>query len=108
MTTTDSPRRTLPMFLAWLEQARERGQVHYDDKQQTWQVLGHPETSIVLSEPAPSSSALTKVIPPQEDYAVSKKGNFARRAPPRHRKLRGLVSQAFTPRMVAGLEPRIV
>ena len=27
--------------------------------------------------------------------------------PPRHRKLRGLVSQAFTPRIVAGLEPRI-
>ena len=27
--------------------------------------------------------------------------------PPRHRKLRGLVSQAFTRRMVAGLEPRI-
>jgi len=27
--------------------------------------------------------------------------------PPRHRQLRTLVSQAFTPRMVAQLEPRI-
>src|SRR3954447_11513492 len=107
MTTTGSPQRTLPMFLAWLEQARERGQVHYDDKQQTWQVLGHPEASAILSDPATFSSDLTKIMPVQDDYDVFQKGNFVRMDPPRHRKLRGLVSQAFTPRMVTGLEPRI-
>jgi cytochrome P450 len=107
MTTTNSPQRTLPMLLAWLEQARERGQVHYDDKQQTWQVLGHPEASTILSDPATFSSDLTKIMPAQDDYDAFQKGNFVRMDPPRHRKLRGLVSQAFTPRMVAGLEPRI-
>src|SRR3954454_4386053 len=107
MTTTGSPQRTLPMFLAWLEQARTLGQVHYDDKQQTWQVLGHPEASAILSDPATFSSDLTKIMPVQDDYDVFQKGNFVRMDPPRHRKLRGLVSQAFTPRMVAGLEPRI-
>jgi len=107
MTTTGSPQRTLPMFLAWLEQARTLGQVHYDDKQQTWQVLGHPEASAILSDPATFSSDLTKIMPVQDDYDVFQKGNFVRMDPPRHRKLRCLVSQAFTPRMVTGLEPRI-
>ncbi|MEU7906944.1 cytochrome P450 [Actinoplanes sp. NPDC049118] len=107
MTTIDAPQRTLPMFLAWLEQARARGQVHYDDKQQTWQVLGHPEAGAILSDPATFSSDLTKIMPAQGDYEEFQKGNFVRMDPPRHRKLRGLVSQAFTPRMVAGLEPRI-
>src|SRR5262249_28396197 len=35
------------------------------------------------------------------------RGNFVRMDPPKHRKLRNLVSQVFTPRMVTGLAPRI-
>jgi cytochrome P450 len=81
--------------------------VHYDDKQQTWQVLGHPEVDAILTDPGTFSSDLTKVMPAQDDYEIFQRGNFVRMDPPRHRKLRGLVSQAFTPRMVAGLEPRI-
>lgn len=107
MTTTDPTRHTLPVFLAWLSHARARGEVHYDEKQQIWQVLGHPETGAILSDPATFSSDLTEIMPPQDDYDMFQKGNFVRMDPPRHRKLRGLVSQAFTPRMVAGLEPRI-
>ena len=105
--TIDPGQRTLPVFLAWLEQSRQRGQVHYDDNQQSWQVLGHPESVAVLSDPATFSSDLTHLFPAQDDLALFQKGNFVRMDPPRHRKLRGLVSQAFTPRMVAGLEPRI-
>jgi cytochrome P450 len=105
---TASPAQpTLPVFLAWLEECRQRGQVHYDAHQQTWQVLGHPEAVAVLSDPAKFSSDLTGLVPAQDDLALFQKGNFVRMDPPRHRKLRGLVSQAFTPRMVAGLEPRI-
>ena len=107
MTMTDRAQQTLPDFLAWLEQSRQRGQVHYDEKQQAWQVLGHPEVSAVLSDPARFSSDLGSLMPEQEDLQLFQKGNFVRLDPPRHRKLRGLVSQAFTPRMVAGLEPRI-
>ena len=99
--TTNPAQRTLPVFLAWLEQSRERGQVHYDTKQQSWQVLGHPEAVAVLSDPATFSSDLTHLFPAQDDLALFQKGNFVRMDPPRHRKLRGLVSQAFTPRMVA-------
>ena len=105
---TASPAQpTLPVFLAWLEESRQRGQVHYDAHQQTWQVLGYPEAVAVLSDPAKFSSDLTGLVPAQDDLALFQKGNFVRIDPPRHRELRGLVSQAFTPRIVAGLEPRI-
>jgi cytochrome P450 len=107
MTTTEPTRHSLPTFLAWLEQLRQRGQVHYDEKQQCWQVLGHPEASMVLSDPATFSSDLSSLMPKQEDLDLFQQGNFVRMDPPQHRKLRGLVSQAFTPKIVAGLEPRI-
>src|SRR5919199_420770 len=103
MTTT---RPVLEDFVAWLEAGRARGQVHFDDRQQCWQVLGHPEVGAVLSDPAVFSSDLTALQPQQDDFALFQRGNFVNMDPPQHRKLRTLVSQAFTPRVVAGLEPR--
>jgi cytochrome P450 len=104
VTTT---RPTFDEFLAWLEGSRAEGQVHYDDRQQCWQVLGHPEASAVLSDPAVFSSDLSSLQPDQDDLALFQRGNLVRMDPPRHRTLRSLVSQAFTPRVVADLEPRI-
>ena len=104
MTTTQP---TFEDFLAWLEDSRARGQVHFDDKAQCWQVLGHPETSAILSDPAMFSSDLTALQPKQNDLELFQRGNFVQMDPPQHHKLRTLVSQAFTPRVVAGLEPRI-
>jgi cytochrome P450 len=104
MTTTHP---TFDDFLAWLDDSRRRGQVHFDNKAQSWQVLGHPETSAILSDPGVFSSDLTALQPKQDDLELFQRGNFVRMDPPQHRKLRVLVSQAFTPRVVAGLEPRI-
>jgi cytochrome P450 len=104
MTTTQP---TFEDFLTWLEDSRGRGQVHFDEKAQCWQVLGHPETSAILSDPAMFSSNLTGLQPKQDDLELFQRGNFVQMDPPQHRKLRTLVSQAFTPRVVAGLEPRI-
>ena len=104
MTTT---RPTFEDLLAWLEASRAQGQVHFDDKQQCWHVLGHPEVSTVLSDPAVFSSDLSVLRPDQDDLALFQRGNFVNMDPPQHRKLRTLVSQAFTPRVVADLEPRI-
>jgi cytochrome P450 len=104
VTTT---RPTYEDLLAWLEASRAQGQVHFDAKQQCWQVLGHPEASTVLSDPAVFSSDLTALMPKQDDFALFQRGNFVRMDPPQHRKLRTLVSQAFTPKVVADLEPRI-
>jgi cytochrome P450 len=104
MTTT---RPTFDDFLAWLEGGRTRGQVHFDERQQCWHVLGHPEAGAVLSDPDVFSSDLTALQPEQDDLALFQRGNLVRMDPPRHRTLRSLVSQAFTPRVVARLEPRI-
>jgi len=100
-------RQTFEEFLAWLEARRVHGQVHFDDTQQCWHVLGHPEASAVLSDPAVFSSDLTSLRPRQDDFELFQRGNFVNMDPPQHRKLRTLVSQAFTPRVVADLEPRI-
>ena len=103
--TTIQP--TFDDFVGWLEGLRPAGPVQFDEKLQCWQVLGHPETGEVLSDPAAFSSDLTVLSPEQEDFTLFQRGNFVRMDPPQHRKLRTLVSQAFTPRVVAGLEPRI-
>lgn len=104
MTTT---RPTFEEFLAWLEASRRHGQVHFDDTQQCWHVLGHPEASAVLSDPAVFSSDLASLRPQQDDLELFQRGNIVNTDPPQHRTLRALVSQAFTPRVVADLEPRI-
>lgn len=98
---------TFEDLLSWLRDAGAHGRVHFDDKRRCWNVLGHPETNAVLGDPATFSSNLAAAMPDQEDFALFKRGNFVRMDPPRHRKLRTLVSQAFTPKIVAGLEPRI-
>jgi cytochrome P450 len=100
-------RPTFDDFIAWLEEGRRRGQVHFDDRSGCWNVLGHPETNAVLSDPAVFSSDLTALQPDQDDFVLFQRGNFVRMDPPEQRKLRTLVSQAFTPKVVAGLEPRI-
>lgn len=111
MSTTDAiahPNQPdLDPFLAWLRHGRESNPVHPDENQPTWQLFGHADIHHVLSDPATFSSDMSKFIPPQSDFELFSRGNFVRMDPPMHRKLRDLVSQAFTPRVVSGLAPRI-
>jgi cytochrome P450 len=79
----------------------------YCDKNDLWQVFGYAEVARVLSDPVTFSSTGTVSNPPQPDVDLFAKGNIVRMDPPRHRELRALVSQAFTPRVVAGLTRRI-
>ncbi len=66
-----------------------------------WQVFRYTDVTRVLNEYATFSSASF------EDEADPIGSSILQMDPPRHRQLRNLVSQAFTPRMVAQLEPRI-
>ncbi|MET9443776.1 cytochrome P450 [Streptomyces sp. NPDC006610] len=81
--------------------------VTHDAAQGLWRVVDHQGVSAVLADPATYSSDLTPITPAQEDFDAFRKGNFVGMDPPEHRKLRTLVSQAFTPRVVHGLAPRI-
>ncbi|CAL9366174.1 cytochrome P450 [Streptomyces sp. enrichment culture] len=86
---------------------REAGPVRYDATQGVWQVLDHQSVATVLADPATYSSDLSALTPTQPDFETFRQGNFVGMDPPAHRRLRALVSQAFTPRVVQGLGPRI-
>ncbi|MFD7711539.1 cytochrome P450 [Streptomyces sp. NPDC059786] len=83
------------------------GPVRYDERQGAWQVTDHRTVSAILADPGTYSSDFSSIAPAQEDFAAFRQGNFVGMDPPEHRKLRALVSQAFTPRVVSSLEPRI-
>ncbi|MGW2492414.1 cytochrome P450 [Streptomyces sp. NPDC001606] len=89
------------------QELRESGPVRFDDTQKVWQVFDHDTVGAVLADPATYSSDLSTLAPTQSDFETFTRGNFVAMDPPEHRKLRTLVSQAFTPRVVRGLEPRI-
>ena len=74
-------RPTFDSFLAWLEDSRRLGQVHFDEKSRCWYVLGHPETNAVLSDPAVFSSDLRVLQPAQDDFALFQRGNFVQMDP---------------------------
>ncbi|GAA4009167.1 cytochrome P450 [Streptomyces marokkonensis] len=100
--------RTLSNFLVYLDGLRARGGVHFDEKIKAWHVLGYHDTQQVQTDPVTFSSEVAPLAPKQEDFELSNKGNFVRADDPEHRRLRGMVSKAFTPKMIADLEPRIV
>jgi cytochrome P450 len=105
--TAEATPFTLEALLAWLRHQREAGSIHHDGQQRIWQVFGYVDAERVLSDPSAFSSDFSAIMPHQRDFDLFSRGNFVRMDPPKHRKLRSLVSQAFTPRMVTGLAPRI-
>jgi cytochrome P450 len=93
-------------MFTWCRTMLNTQPVHRDDNQ-LWQVFSYTDVARILSDPATFSSDITSFYPPQPDLDLFVKGNIGMMDPPRHRKLRTLVSQVFTPRMVAALAPRI-
>jgi len=101
------PRYAFEDQLAQWSTQRETDPVYFDEQTQMWRLLDYATVARVLSDPATFSSDFSGLTPVQEDFETFRTGMFVGMDPPRHRKLRTLVSQAFTPRTVAGLEPRI-
>ncbi|GAB3673133.1 cytochrome P450 [Saccharopolyspora tripterygii] len=88
----------------WLRGQRPEHEVGYDEKTGMWDVHGYPEILHALSDPATFSSNTQRLVPEASGFA---EGNLTQLDPPDHHKLRKLVSHAFTPKVVADLEPRI-
>src|SRR5438552_4514104 len=74
-----------------------------------WQVFRYADVSRVLSEYATFSSDGRRMGQAENSQSEADPigSSMLQMDPPRHRQLRNLVTQAFTPRMVAQLEPRI-
>lgn len=77
----------------------------YDARRQAWHVFRYAQVQRVLSDYTTFSSNRGRLDP--EDRGPNA-ASLLDLDPPRHRQLRSLIAQVFTPRMVATLEPRIV
>lgn len=93
--------------LAQWSAQRESDAVYFDEQTGMWRLFSYASIARVLSDPTMFSSDFSGLTPVQEDFETFRTGMFVGMDPPNHRKLRTLVSQAFTPRTVAGLESRI-
>jgi cytochrome P450 len=91
---------------AWWRTMLASDPVHRDEHD-VWHVFGHADVSRVLSDPGTFSSDTRAFNPTDPDIDLFARGNIVDMDPPRHRVMRALVNQVFTPRVVAGLEPRI-
>ncbi|HEX4722805.1 MAG TPA: cytochrome P450 [Pseudonocardiaceae bacterium] len=98
---------TFDGMIAWCREQRRHGPVRYNEHQNGWELFDHADVGRVLFDPVTFSSDFSGLAPSQEDFDLFVKGDITGVDPPRHRKLRGLVSQALTPRMIADLAPRI-
>ncbi|MFI9066588.1 cytochrome P450 [Streptomyces sp. NPDC053429] len=95
-------------LLEWFARARAEAPVFYDSTRFAWQVFSYEDYNTVSTNPQIFSSDFSPVFPVPEELALLMgPGTFGGIDPPKHGPLRRLVSQAFTPRRMAALEPRI-
>ena len=87
----------------WYRQQRASAPVMQDPRG-AWMVFGYEDVQRVLSDYASFSSSFGRSGDSLENPLGA---SIISTDPPRHRQLRSLVTQAFTPRTVAQLEPRI-
>ncbi|MGJ6961273.1 cytochrome P450 [Streptosporangium sp. G11] len=88
----------------WLRGRHPDQPVSFDADTGMWNVFGHPEALRILSDPKTFSSDAGRVVP---EVRRPSERSITQLDPPMHSKLRKLVSHAFTPKVVADLEPRI-
>lgn len=91
----------------WLRGQHPENPVAFDEQTSTWNVYGYDEVQEILAHPKTFSSGTADLVAVEVDPEVME-GNLLQMDPPGHGKLRKLVSSAFTPKMVADLEPKIV
>jgi cytochrome P450 len=85
---------------AWFRTMRESKPISFNKQHNEWAVFGYDDVQRVLSDYSTFSSEYMGTDNPIGSSIISTD-------PPRHRQLRSLVTQAFTPRTVAQLTPRI-
>ncbi|MCX2749213.1 cytochrome P450 [Arthrobacter sp. MI7-26] len=84
---------------------REAAPVFHDEQSGSWHVFRYDDVQQVLSEHARFSSRLGGNDPSETGQLFA--SSLITTDPPRHRQLRSLVTQAFTPKAVEAIGPRI-
>ena len=98
---TENPLDPFPYY----KKMRESAPVWHDEQSGTWHVFGYDDVQRVLSEHARFSSRMGGDDLSESGHLFS--ASLITTDPPRHRQLRSLVTQAFTPKAVDALAPRI-
>jgi cytochrome P450/predicted dehydrogenase len=92
----------------WFRAMRSGLPVVYNRQNDAWHVFRYGDVQRVLSDHATFSSSSVGGPPgPGQEHRTPLGASLISTDPPRHRQLRALVSQAFTPRAIEGLAPRI-
>ena len=97
----ESPLNPFPHY----ERMRESAPVFHDGQSGSWHVFRYDDVQRVLSEHGTFSSRMGGDDPSETGQLFA--ASLITADPPRHRQLRSLVTQAFTPRAVEALAPRI-
>ncbi|MFL5691945.1 MAG: cytochrome P450 [Ktedonobacteraceae bacterium] len=92
-----------PEIFSWYQQMLQSHRVYFDASRASWLILGYDEVQRVMSDTQTFSSQ-RELGPDGKNHAID---GLISLDPPRHRQVRALISQAFTPRMIARLEARI-
>ena len=87
------------------ERMREAAPVFHDEQSGSWHVFRYDDVQRVLSEHARFSSRMGGDDTSEAGHLFA--SSLITTDPPRHRQLRSLVTQAFTPKAVDALAPRI-
>ncbi|HVU69456.1 MAG TPA: cytochrome P450 [Ktedonobacteraceae bacterium] len=104
---TKTNREQLYASYDWYRQMRETQPVFFDPDWRAWHVFRYADVARILSEYTIFSSDENRFLSAEQRDSSPISSSILRMDPPRHRQLRHLVSQAFTPRMVAQMEARI-
>lgn len=87
------------------QEMRRQSPVYFDTQRYSWSVFRYEDVHRVLSDYATFSSQYHRSGQGSIDQPFA--SSIISTDPPRHRQLRGLVTQAFTPKAVEALAPRI-
>ncbi|MGO4186826.1 cytochrome P450 [Pseudarthrobacter sp. TAF60_1] len=104
MDSTQSAEHQLNPFPRY-EQMRESAPVFYDEQSGSWHVFRYDDVQRALSEYAVFSSRMGRDDGSGTGHLFA--SSLIATDPPRHRQLRSLVTQTFTPKAVDALAPRI-
>ncbi len=100
MTTVEQDQRLNPY--PWYQTMRANSPIAYNENYHSWSIFSYDAVQRVLTDYNDFSSQIMG-----DGSGLPLGTSLINSDPPRHRKLRSIVTQAFTPRTIAQLAPRI-
>lgn len=90
----------------WLRGERAESTIRFDEAQGLWNVYGYAECREMLGDHRTFSSGTARLLPVSVEESLIE-GDLSQMDPPKHLKYRKLLTPAFSPRLIAAMEPRI-